>query len=488
MTDAGGEPARRPGRRVARRRIRTRSSCRSSGLARGLVPRLLARHLGRRTSGARRVHVRGRAEPGPAPQFVIPSISETAATPRVGRRALADVPARDDGDRACSCCGLRSPVPSFAASTGTRLRAVSIAFVAASAVGARRDPRSICLLATAEFALRSCFDLGALVPLFARLSFGRGYVDLELCFALFVARRARGAVGRPAGARAALGRRVARARRRGACGRARRCVVPGLPGTPARRRRAGCRCCFDWPHLAAGSIWIGGLIGLLVLWSSLPADSPGRGACRRGARASRYVAFVSVYVLIASGIAAVGRPPTDARLALADVVRPGDPREDRAARSRRCCSPRCNLLRDEARASSDARRRRWRGRGCCGASSSGEVVLVVAAIFAAAVLSRCRRRRRRSPPSAAPPRTSAPGRCHARSPTERLPIRVRGRPEPGGRAELVRASRSRGTESRSRARTSSLTFVDARHGDGPAGVPADARPRRACTRTPRRRS
>ena len=39
--------------------------------------------------------------------------------------------------------------------------------------------------AIANDSLRSVFDLGALVPLFRVTAFGRGYVDLELCFALF---------------------------------------------------------------------------------------------------------------------------------------------------------------------------------------------------------------------------------------------------------------------------------------------------------------
>jgi copper transport protein len=59
----------------------------------------------------------------------------------------------------------------------------------------------------------------------------------------------------------------------------------------------------DWLHLVAGSLWIGGLIGLLVLWWSLPAGKrvPGLAVC-----VPRFsdVAFVSVLLLIASGTGA----------------------------------------------------------------------------------------------------------------------------------------------------------------------------------------
>src|SRR5213079_2218486 len=61
--------------------------------------------------------------------------------------------------------------------SGTRLRALSIAFVVTPIYA---------FLATAQFALRSVWDVGSLVPLLRASSFGRGYVDLELTFALFV--------------------------------------------------------------------------------------------------------------------------------------------------------------------------------------------------------------------------------------------------------------------------------------------------------------
>jgi copper transport protein len=60
---------------------------------------------------------------------------------------------------------------------------------------------------------------------------------------------------------------------------------------------------FDWLHLTAGSVWIGGLIGLLVLWGTLPAARRVSGLAVCVPRFSN-TAFVSVLVLIGSGIGA----------------------------------------------------------------------------------------------------------------------------------------------------------------------------------------
>src|SRR5438045_1236644 len=45
-------------------------------------------------------------------------------------------------------------------------------------------------------------------------------------------------------------------------------LVPGAAGHAAQTAPRGLSLAFDWFHLAAGSIWIGGLVGLLVLWWS----------------------------------------------------------------------------------------------------------------------------------------------------------------------------------------------------------------------------
>jgi copper transport protein len=46
-------------------------------------------------------------------------------------------------------------------------------------------------------------------------------------------------------------------------------VVPGTSGHAAQTSPRGLTLLFDWVHLAAGSVWLGGLVGLLVVWFSL---------------------------------------------------------------------------------------------------------------------------------------------------------------------------------------------------------------------------
>ena len=124
--------------------------------------------------------------PGPAPQFVIPSISETAATPRlIVARWLTFLFVMSAIGLFVLRLAIARPVVRLV--SGTSLRKVSIAFVLACALGLVMTPVYL-LLSTAQFALRSWYDLGALVPLIRDSSFGRGYVDLELTFALFTLR------------------------------------------------------------------------------------------------------------------------------------------------------------------------------------------------------------------------------------------------------------------------------------------------------------
>ena len=120
---------------------------------------------------------------GPAPQFVIPSISETAATPHlVVARWLMFLSVM----AAIGLFVLRIAIarPVVRRVRGTRLRALTIAFVTTAALALIATPVYL-LLATAQFALRSWYDIGALVPLIRASSFGRGFVDLELTFLLF---------------------------------------------------------------------------------------------------------------------------------------------------------------------------------------------------------------------------------------------------------------------------------------------------------------
>src|SRR5207247_10732461 len=67
---------------------------------------------------------------------------------------------------------------------------------------------------------------------------------------------------------------------------------------------------FDWFHLAAGSIWVGGLVGLLVLWRST-AELLRVAALSFVVPRFSNIAFASVMLLIGSGIgSAVPHLPT----------------------------------------------------------------------------------------------------------------------------------------------------------------------------------
>src|SRR5262249_44958703 len=237
---------------------------------------------------------------GPAPQFVIPSISETAVT---GRLLVARWLAFLSVMAAIGLFVLRMAVarPLVRRVSGTRLRAVSVAFLVAAAVALVATP-VYAFLATAQFALRSFWDVGAIVPLLRASSFGRGYVDLELTFALFVlAALVALWVDRPEREHRSIAELLALGGALLAAGAV--LLVPGIAGHAAQTSPRAWSLLFDWSHLSAGSIWVGGLIGLLVLWSSLPAARRVAGLIVCVPRFSN-VAFVSVNVLIISGVAA----------------------------------------------------------------------------------------------------------------------------------------------------------------------------------------
>ena len=112
--------------------------------------------------------------PGPAPAFEIPSVEETAATPRVVVTRWLALLAALAAIGLVVLCTLAGPT-----------RRLGAAFAVASAAALVLAPLSA-LFATAQFALRSVFDLGALVPLLDDSALGRGVLGFELCFALFV--------------------------------------------------------------------------------------------------------------------------------------------------------------------------------------------------------------------------------------------------------------------------------------------------------------
>jgi copper transport protein len=238
--------------------------------------------------------------PGPAPQFAIPSISETAATPRlIAARSVVFVAMMVAIGLFILRIAIVRPVVRLV--PDTHLRALSVSFGVASLVGLVAIPIYV-LMSTADFALRSTFALGDLVPLLRDSAFGRGFLDLELVFALFVVAALIALwIDRPERERRSVAELLSVT---GALLAAGAClIVPGLAGHAAQTAPRGAMVAFDWMHLTAGSIWLGGLIGLLVLWWSLPVARRVAGLMVSVPRFSN-VAFVSVLVLIGSGIGA----------------------------------------------------------------------------------------------------------------------------------------------------------------------------------------
>ena len=321
---------------------------------------------------------------GPAPQFVVPKISQTATTPRL---LIARWVMFLSVMTAVGLFVLRVLIarPVVRRAPGSSLRAVSIAFVIASVVGLISIPVYLDI-STSVDSLRSAFAIGTLVPLFRVTAFGRAYVDLLIVFGLFCVaawitlwldrpekeQRTIAELGAIAGAFIAAGAVL---------------LVPGTAGHAAQTAPRGLSLLLDWLHLVSGSIWMGGLIGLLVLWWGLGAANRVAGLRVAVPRFSN-VAFVSVLVLLGSGIGAtVIHMPTIASLwqtsygqailvkaALLAVAMLGGavnllitkPRLDAARRDPARGKQAARLLRNTVRI---------------------ETLLVVAAVFAAAVLS-----------------------------------------------------------------------------------------------------
>jgi len=191
---------------------------------------------------------------------------------------------------------------------GTSLRGLTIGFWVSAIVGLVAIP-FYTLLATADFALRPVTDLAALVPLLDVSAFGRGYLDLWLCFALFAAAAAVALwVDRPERPRRSIAELLATGG--AALAAAAVLIVPGASGHAAQTAPRGLSLLLDWLHLLSGSVWIGGLIGLLVLWRCLPPASRTAGLAVAVPRFSN-VAFGSVLLLIGSGTgAAIIHMPT----------------------------------------------------------------------------------------------------------------------------------------------------------------------------------
>lgn len=195
--------------------------------------------------------------PGPTPEFVIPSISETAATPDLVTARWIVLLA------AMAAIGL-VVMRLFTARPATHRRGLTKAFGVASAVALVVAPVYL-VMSTAQFSLRSAFDLGEVLPLLDGTEFGRGFLRLELCFALFVAAAAIAIwLDDPARPRRTIADLLATT---GALLAAAGVLfIPGTSGHPGTAEPRGLAIVLDAVHLGAGSVWLGGLIGLIILW------------------------------------------------------------------------------------------------------------------------------------------------------------------------------------------------------------------------------
>ena len=237
---------------------------------------------------------------GPAPQFTIPHIAGTATSPQlVILKWLAFLTMMAAIGLFVLRTLIAQPLPRRV--PGTRLRAVSIAFGIAAALGLIAIPAYL-EEATAIDSLRSFLDFGAVVPLWRVTAFGRGYVDVELCFALFCGAVAAAIwVDRPERPHRSVASLLGLSGALAGAGAV--LALPGAIGHAGQTSPRGVALLLDWLHLVSGSLWIGGLIGLLVVWRSLPAVKRVAGLAVCVPRFSN-VAFVSVMVLLGTGVGA----------------------------------------------------------------------------------------------------------------------------------------------------------------------------------------
>jgi copper transport protein len=236
--------------------------------------------------------------PGPAPEFRVPSISATAVTPQL---LIARWVVFISVMAAIGLFVLRVLVirPLTRRVPDVSLRALSVALLISSLVGLVAVPVYLDF-STANDSLRSVFDLGTLVPLFGVTAFGRALLDLEICFSLFCLAAGLSLwVDRPERPRRSVAELAATTGTLLAAAAV--LVLPGAAGHAAQTPPRGLTLGLDWAHLAAGSIWLGGLLGLLVLWFSLPG---GHRVPALAVAVPRFsvVALGSVLVLAGSGL------------------------------------------------------------------------------------------------------------------------------------------------------------------------------------------
>ena len=245
--------------------------------------------------------------PGPAPQFKLPNISATAITaPLLIARWVMFLSVM--GAVGLLVFRLLIVRPVVRRVEGVSLRALSVAYVACSVVGLIAIPVYLDF-STANDSLRSVFDLSALIPLYGVTAFGRAILEMWACFALFsFAGWVSLWLDRPQRQRRSIAGLVSVSG--GLLAAAAVLIIPGTAGLAAQTSPRGWTLSFDWLHLAAGSVWLGGLTGLLVLWFSLSLRDrvPALSVCVPRFSA---VAVGAVLVLGASGIGeAIDHLPT----------------------------------------------------------------------------------------------------------------------------------------------------------------------------------
>ena len=237
--------------------------------------------------------------PGPAPQFVIPSLSETATTPQlIVTRWLVFLSVM----LAVGLFSLRAIIARPAAAiAGAPLRSLSVATTVSLAVALVAIPLYL-LVATADFAQRRFIDFGSTLPVIRDSNLGRSFTDLEAVLVLFAIaawgllwvddgrreQRSVAALLALSGAVMAAGAATA---------------VPGLAGHAAQTSPAALSLVLDWTHVTAAAVWLGGLVGLVILGVRTPAGARVDVLGLVVPRFSR-TALACVLLVIASGVAA----------------------------------------------------------------------------------------------------------------------------------------------------------------------------------------
>jgi copper transport protein len=237
--------------------------------------------------------------PGPAPEFVIPSLSESATSPQlIVTRWLAFLGLM----LAVGLFALRAVIARPGAAVNVApLRALSKATAVAVVFALLAIPVYV-LVATAEFAQRPVVDLTATVPVVRDSNLGRSFTDLEAVLALFAIaawavlwvddgrRRHRSVAALLALTGALLAAAAATA-------------VPAFAGPAAQTSPAALSLVLDWTHVTAAAIWLGGLLGVILLAARTPAAERVEMLGLVVPRFSN-TALVCVLLVIASGVAA----------------------------------------------------------------------------------------------------------------------------------------------------------------------------------------